>query len=114
MRGRASGWLLFSALLVFCAGCVPPGPAGTAPPIGYVSQGSYGRMVAPVNLQSLPQTIGIEHQDRVHRFARLASLYGVAPPKIDQMQLPGGVIPGISYGVPVVRVQFQEHVFFDF
>jgi outer membrane protein OmpA-like peptidoglycan-associated protein len=105
---------LLPLLVAFCAGCSAPGPGMPAPPIAYATQQPYGRTITPVNLKSLPQTIGIEHQDRVARFARLAALYGVAPPKIDQMQLPAGTIKGVNYGIPVVRVQFQERVFFDF
>lgn len=30
------------------------------------------------------------------------------------MQLPAGQVPGVSYPVPVVRIRFDERVFFDF
>jgi outer membrane protein OmpA-like peptidoglycan-associated protein len=67
-----------------------------------------------VNLQSLPQTIGLEHQDRVNRFNRLAQLNGITPPQVTQLQLAPGQVPGFNYPIPVVRVVFDERVFFDF
>lgn len=73
-----------------------------------------GRSVGHVDLAALPQTIGIEHQDRVRRFARLSKMMGVKAPKIDQLQLKAGQIPGIDFPVPIVRVIFDEKVFFDF
>lgn len=70
--------------------------------------------VGVVNLQALPQTIGLEHQDRVRRFDRLSHLNGMQPPQIDQLQLSPGLVPGFNYPIPVVRVIFDEKVFFDF
>lgn len=87
----------------------PPGAIVRAP-VGAASSSPVG----VVNLQSLPQTIGLEHQDRVNRFNRLANLNGIQPPQIDQLQLSSGMVPGVNYPVPVVRVLFDEKVFFDF
>jgi outer membrane protein OmpA-like peptidoglycan-associated protein len=67
-----------------------------------------------VDIKSLPDTIGIEHQDRVNRFARLAHMAGIRPPEVDEMQLGAGQVPGFNYPIPVVRVRFEERVFFDF
>jgi outer membrane protein OmpA-like peptidoglycan-associated protein len=67
-----------------------------------------------VDLQTLPKTIGIEHTDRVNRFQRLAKMQGTRPPEIDEMQVSVGQLSGVDYAVPVVRVRFEEKVFFDF
>jgi outer membrane protein OmpA-like peptidoglycan-associated protein len=92
--------------LTSCAGVRPfPPPSGAYqanPAIGYV------------NLQSLPQTIGLEYQDRINRFGRLSAIYSVKPPQIDQLQLSAGTIPGTNYPIPVVRIIFDATVFFDF
>jgi outer membrane protein OmpA-like peptidoglycan-associated protein len=70
--------------------------------------------VAVVDLKSLPDTIGIEHEDRINRFARMAAMAGIRPPEVDDMQLAAGDVPGFNYPIPVVRVRFAEQVFFDF
>lgn len=70
--------------------------------------------LSTVSIESLPQTIGIEHTDRVRRFSRLAALAGVQAPVLDEMQLPAGLIPGFDYPIPVVRVRYNEGVFFNF
>jgi len=108
-------------LLTLCTACAAPAPVAYNQPVPYAPPQTayvhpapvYGRAITPVNLKSLPQTIGLEYQDRVNRLGRLASLYGIAPPRIDQLQLPAGQISGINYGIPVIRLQFQERVFFD-
>jgi len=70
--------------------------------------------ISTVDLKFLPDTIGIEHQDRVNRFGRLSKIIGMAPPEVDEMQVGVGQIVGFDYPVPVVRVQFDQRVFFDF
>lgn len=70
--------------------------------------------ILPVDMQSLPQTIGIEHVDRINRFHRLAAQVGVIPPQVDDMQLGAGQVPGFTYPIPVVRLRFEERAFFDF
>jgi outer membrane protein OmpA-like peptidoglycan-associated protein len=69
--------------------------------------------VSTVDIKSLPDTIGIEHQDRVNRFNRMSEMVGIQPPEIDDMQLAAGQISGINYPTPVVRVRFNERLFFD-
>lgn len=104
---------LYAGLLVL-AGCtaqlqeppplpqVPTFPAAAAPTVGVV------------DLKSLPDTVRIEHQDRINRFNRMAAMVGVQPPQVDDMQLGAGQVPGFNYPIPVVRVRFDEEVFFDF
>jgi outer membrane protein OmpA-like peptidoglycan-associated protein len=70
--------------------------------------------IGAVNLETLPQTIGLEHMDRVNRFERLSRIAGVDPPQIDQLQLNPGQIEGVTYPIPVVRVIFPDKVLFDF
>lgn len=65
-------------------------------------------------LSPLSSTIEIEHADRVKRFDRLADIYGIPAPQIDQLRVNPGQIPGVNFAVPVVRVIFDEKVFFDF
>jgi outer membrane protein OmpA-like peptidoglycan-associated protein len=72
------------------------------------------RIVGVVDIKSLPDTIGIEHQDRINRFNRMAALVGIQPPVVDDMQLGAGQVPGFNYPIPVVRVRFDERVLFDF
>jgi outer membrane protein OmpA-like peptidoglycan-associated protein len=72
------------------------------------------QVIMMVDLKSLPETIGTEHQDRVNRFNRLAAMNGITPPEVSEMQLPAGEVPGFTFGIPVVRVVFDERVFFDF
>ncbi len=72
------------------------------------------RNVGIVDIKSLPDTIGIEHQDRINRFNRMAAMVGIQPPVVDDMQLGAGQVPGFNYPIPVVRVRFEERVFFDF
>ncbi|WP_157999419.1 OmpA family protein [Nitrospirillum viridazoti] len=112
--------LLHSGLLLtMLAACAPtqPSPSWLVPPPSTTARPATPPPavgIGYVNLQSLPQTIGLEHQDRVNRFNRLAQLNGIAPPRIDQLQVPPGMLPGLTYPVPVVRVTFDEKVFFDF
>jgi outer membrane protein OmpA-like peptidoglycan-associated protein len=70
--------------------------------------------ISGVDIESLPQTIGIEHSDRIRRFHRLADLKHIEPPDIDDMAVPAGLVPGFNYPIPVVRLRFKERVFFDF
>lgn len=90
--------LTFLAALAFWAAC--PRPA--------CAEG-----VGEVEMKSLPDTIGLEHRDRIERMARLAAMKGIKPPKVSQVQLPAGKVPGTDYPIPVVRVLFDEGVFFD-
>ncbi len=69
--------------------------------------------IAPVELKTLPDTIGLEYSDRIKRLSRLAALQGISQPKISSVQLEAGKIPGVDFPVPVVRVLFDEGVFFD-
>ena len=70
--------------------------------------------ISPVQLSALPDTVGIEHSDRINRLRRLSSLYGVNPPQIDELQINPTSTVGLDYPVPVVRIVFPERVFFDF
>lgn len=95
-----------------CAQSDVPGPgAATATSAGSPLRSN---SVSAVDMKSLPETIGIEHQDRINRFNRLAREVGVVPPQVDDMQLGAGQVPGFDYPVPVVRLRFEERAFFDF
>jgi outer membrane protein OmpA-like peptidoglycan-associated protein len=77
------------------------------------SEQTLSSSISTVDIKSLPDTIGIEHQDRVNRFNRMSEMVGIQPPEIDDMQLAAGQISGINYPTPVVRVRFNERLFFD-
>ena len=55
----------------------------------------------------------IEETDRINRFQRLARLDGIAAPKIDRSIVPAALVPGATRPIPVIRVVFDERVFFD-
>jgi len=91
-----------SAVLIGCAQVGPyrapfPAPATPSP--------------APTATQS--QTIDLEASDRIARFRRLAASLGQSPPEVDQLYAPAGTVPGVDASVPVVRLVFDERVFFD-
>ncbi len=96
------------------SGYAPPG----YPPPGYPPPPSYPppqrAAITGVTLQTLPQTIALEHQDRINRFNRLSNTVGIKPPQIDELQLATGQVPGFNHPVPVVRIVFDSKVFFDF
>jgi outer membrane protein OmpA-like peptidoglycan-associated protein len=94
---------LIAVLSVFLlAGCVQPyyGPVG-------LPQSS-------PRLSTQDETANIENADRITRFRRLAALQGIAPPHVDQLTLPPNSVSYMTGAVPVVRVVFDERVFFDF
>lgn len=68
---------------------------------------------AQTPLYTEAQTIGLEDSDRINRFQRLANLDGIEPPIVDQIYAPAGTVQGALGPVPVVRVSFDEGVFFD-
>ena len=98
--------------LLMLSGCVQPyvGP--------YVQgAGSYAQAPGPdasPGLATQDQTADLENNDRIARFRRLAALQGVAAPQIDQLRLPPNSVNYMAGAVPVVRVVFDERVFFDF
>jgi outer membrane protein OmpA-like peptidoglycan-associated protein len=59
-------------------------------------------------------TARLEVADRIARFRRLAAMQGTIPPEVEQFAAPRGSAPGVDQPVPVVRVVFDERVFFDF
>lgn len=95
----ASGFLPCFGLALTLAGCVQThwqsatGPSQT--------------------LATADQMMDVEEVDRVRRFERLARLNGVIPPKIEQLDVPATAVPGASRSIPVIRVVFDERVFFD-
>lgn len=92
----------------------PAPPVGGAPPVASAPPSSRGPAISYVNLKSLPQTVGVEHRDRMNRLQRLSAIYGSKPPRIDELQLNPGTLPDFDYPLPVVRILFDERVFFDF
>ena len=93
---------IVSALLLL-GGCVRP---YAGPPVA-----SYAQR-APLATQD--QTAGIEEQDRIDRFRRLAEMQGIEPPAVEQVMLPPGSVDFMSGSVPVVRMVFPERAFFAF
>jgi outer membrane protein OmpA-like peptidoglycan-associated protein len=90
-------------VLLLLGGCVQP----------YV-----GPPVAPyaktASLATQDQTAGIEEQDRINRFQRLAEMQDIEAPEVQQVMLPPGSVDFMSGPVPVVRVVFPERAFFAF
>ncbi len=89
-------------LLLPLAGCVQP---YLGPPI---------QQQSGPGLATQDQTAGVENDDRIARFRRLASMQGIAPPRVDQLVLPPNSVSYMTGSVPVVRVVFDERVFFAF
>ncbi len=104
---------LASALsLLTLSGCVQPyvGPYAQGPGPYAQAPGPY----ASPGLATQDQTADLENNDRIARFRRLAALQGVAAPQVDQLRLPPNSVNYMAGPVPVVRVVFDERVFFDF
>jgi OOP family OmpA-OmpF porin len=64
-------------------------------------------------------TVALEHNDRKARLERLARLKGMAvPPRFYEYVVVkrdlAGLLPNFPADVPVLRVEFDERVFFDF
>ena len=92
-----SGTMLLSLPLISCTPSLIGGlPQGTTSP--------------PLYTQA--QTLGLEDSDRINRFQRLAAADGIEPPTVEQIYAPAGTVPGAMGRVPVVRVTFDEGVFF--
>ncbi len=72
-----------------------------------------GGMPTSTPLYTQSQTMNLEDSDRIARFQRLADEEGIEPPTVEQIYAPAGTVPGLSGPVPVVRVSFDEGVFFD-
>ena len=95
--------VLMSILLL--AGCVQ---RYDGPPLAQAPQPS-----GPA-LMTQDQTAGLEEQDRINRFRRLAAQYGAVQPSVDEITLAPGSVDFMSGPVPVVRVVFPERAFFAF
>ena len=89
--------------LLLLGGCMQP---YVGPPVAPYAQGP--------TLVTQDQTAGIEEQDRIERFQRLADVQGIEPPQVEQVLLPPGSVNFMSGPVPVVRVVFPERAFFAF
>jgi outer membrane protein OmpA-like peptidoglycan-associated protein len=72
--------------------------------------------LSPANPRLMTEsgTARLEVADRIARFRRLAAMQGTIPPEVEQFAAPRGSAPGVDQPVPVVRVVFDERVFFDF
>jgi outer membrane protein OmpA-like peptidoglycan-associated protein len=79
---------------------------------------SYSRPIPPAvstpKTATQSETIGLEAADRIARFRRLAVQMGVLPPEVAEVYAPAGTVPGVNAPIPVVRLVFEERVFFDF
>jgi outer membrane protein OmpA-like peptidoglycan-associated protein len=98
--------LLSGVLCLTVAACVQP---YTGPSIR-----STGPVVSTAPLVTQDQTAGIEEQDRINRFRKLANIGGIAPPNVQEITLPPGSVDFMQGPVPVVRVVFPERTFFAF
>ena len=97
--------LIATAALCLLSGCVQP----------YVGPASNQQQSGPgPGLATQDQTAGIENDDRIARFRRIAAMQGIAAPRVDQLMLPPNSVTYMAGSVPVVRVVFDERVFFDF
>jgi outer membrane protein OmpA-like peptidoglycan-associated protein len=65
-------------------------------------------------LYTQAQMMGLEDSDRINRFQRLAAEDGVEPPLVEQVYAPSGTVTGALGPVPVVKLTFDEGVFFAF
>ena len=90
-------------VLPLLSGCVQP---YVGPPVQQQQSGP--------GLATQDQTAGIENDDRIARFRRLAAMQGIAAPRVDQLSLPPNSVSYMAGPVPVVRVVFDERVFFAF
>jgi outer membrane protein OmpA-like peptidoglycan-associated protein len=104
----AAGGAVVLATATFCLyGCVQ-------------TADSYSRPILPAPAVPAPkiatqsETIGLEAADRIARFRRLAAQMGVLPPEVAEAYAPPGSVPGVNAPIPVVRLVFDERVFFDF
>ena len=102
LREGLSAFLALLIVALMSSGCA------VQPASSYLST----RPTTP--LASQAQTADLEKSDRVARFQHLATLNGISPPQIDQILLPAGTASDIDGPLPVVRVVFDERVFFDF
>ena len=111
MLRLAAGWIANFAIAGFITlsitGCVQPYVPGMS---SYLP----GSMPSGRSLVTQDQTAGIEEQDRINRFRRLAAVQGVAQPTVEALLLPAGSTAFMSGPVPVVRVVFPELAFFAF
>ena len=86
------------------------GPSRIAQPI--LPHPVYRTEEAPKVL-SQNDTVDLESADRIKRFQKLATIEGIPPPTIEEMTAPADTMPGAKFPVPVVRVVFDQRVFFD-
>ena len=91
------------------AGCVQP---YNGPPIARYVPPTLPHY--PTTMATQDQTAGIEQQDRINRFSRLAMMQGIPAPEVQQIVLPPGSVDFMAGAVPVVRVVFPERAFFAF
>jgi outer membrane protein OmpA-like peptidoglycan-associated protein len=66
--------------------------------------------VNPLNLKSLPDTVSVEHTERINRLEKLSNQLNSKPPIIDQIQVK---TPSATFPIPVIRFHFDERTFFD-
>lgn len=95
-------------LVTTLAGCIKPYDAANPYPRGQYALPS-GTTLVPAN-----QTTGLESDDRVARFRRLAGLNGITPPDIEQMVAQPRQGSSLDRPVPVLRIAFDEKMLFDF
>ncbi len=101
-RGSCGILLLFLSVLLL-SGCAPS-------TIGYSSAPTAS---AAPRVLTEADTMQLENSDRINRFRRLSHLDRIVPPIIEQVNAPAGVLPNVPGPVPVVRVVFDEGVFFN-
>lgn len=129
-RLQTIGASKFWCLLVFgIAACTAPSGGEPGPPSTERVQAYRGavggargparplpqRVSRKLNIQELPATIRQEWQDRVARLDRVYRSRGLQPPAVrEDLQIDAGTFPGVAYAIPVIRVSYPTHAFFDF
>src|SRR4051794_17688694 len=98
---RPAYWIALIVLPIM--GCVQPSDS-------YLRPISRPAPLPSAAVQS--NTINLEAADRIARFRRLAEMLGANPPQVDELLAPAGTVPGVSVPVPVVRLVFEERLFF--
>lgn len=123
MNANGKGGALGRTVSIFClcvllASCASSRDQTLMPPTSLPQNapvaGTARPAISTVDLKLLPDTIGLEHSDRLQRLDRLAKINGINPPTIDDMAVADGRLPKYNYTIPVARARFDERVFFDF
>lgn len=102
-------------LCVLAVGLAVAGCQTVTPGTGSRTAAQYENYVSNLEVKSLPETIRREWQDRANRLVRISREFGVPAPSVQEdLQVAPGIVPGVHYPVPVIRIVYPERTFFDF